>query len=107
MQHFASAEETRLAITKLSQRRHDFLFQHNITADHYVMTNEQRQDIFRIWKDEYHGTPLQQELQRRDSWRTSEKSKGKGNGRAIQRAGKGKGRATQHAVKAACQLVTP
>ena len=63
------------------------------------MTDEQRRDIFRIWKDEYHGPPLQQELQRRDSWRTSEKSNGKGKGRAIQRTGKGKGSGTQPAVK--------
>ena len=67
----------RLAITKLLQRRHDFPLQHNITADNNVMTDEQRQDIFRIWKDEYHATPPQQELQRRDSWRTSEKAKAK------------------------------
>ena len=69
VQHVASAEETRLAITKLLQRRQDFLLQRNIAADNYVMTNEQRRDIFRIWKDEYHGTPFQQELQRCDSWK--------------------------------------
>ena len=48
VQHVASAEETRLAITKLLHRRHDFLLQRNIAADKYVMTDEQRQDIFRI-----------------------------------------------------------
>ena len=94
VQHVASAEETRLAITKLLQRRHDFLLQRNIAADNYVMTNEQRHDIFRIWKDEYHGTAHQQELQMRDSWRTSQKIKGKGKGSVTQRTGKRRGRAT-------------
>ena len=98
VQHVASAEETRLAINSLLRRRQDFLFQHNITADNYVMTDEQREDIFRIWKDEYHRDPLQQELQMRYSWKEPEKSKGKGKGRATQRTGTGKGRATQLAV---------
>ena len=79
MQHVASAEETRLAITSLLRRRQDFLFQRNITADNYVMTDEQREDIFSIWKDEYHRDPLQQELQKRDSWGTSEKAMAKAN----------------------------
>ena len=99
VQHVASAEETRLAITKLLQRRQDFVLQHNITADNYVLTDEQRWDIFRMWKDEYHGTALQQELQMRDSWKEPEKSKGKGKGCATQRTGIRKGRATQPAVK--------
>ena len=99
VQHVASAVETRLAITCIVRRRQNFLFQQNITADNHVMTDQQREDIFRIWKDEYHGTADQQELQMRDSWKEPEKSKGKGNGRASQRPGKGKGRATQPAVK--------
>ena len=99
VQHVASAEETRLAITKLLQRRHDFLLQRNIAADNYVMTDEQRRDIFRMWKDEYHGTALQQELQMRDSWKEQKKSNGKGKGSATQRTVKGHGRATQPAVK--------
>ena len=74
VQHVVPAEEIRLAITSLLRRRQDFLFQRNITADNYVMTDEQRGDIFRIWKDEYHRDPLQQELQKRDSWGTSQKS---------------------------------
>ena len=77
VQHVASAEETRLAITKRLQRRHDFFLQPNTAADNYVMTDEQRRDIFRIWKDEYHGTALQQELQMRDSWKEPEKAMAK------------------------------
>ena len=99
VQHVASAEETCLAITKLLQRTQDFLVQQNITADNHVMTDQQREDVFRIWKDEYHGTAEQQELQMRDSWKEPEKSKGKGKGRVTQRTGKGKGRGTQLAVK--------
>ena len=60
VEHVASAKETRLAITKLLQRRHDFVFQLNIAAKNYVMTDEQQRDIFSIWKHEYHGTALQQ-----------------------------------------------
>ena len=99
VQHVASAVETRLAITCLLRRRQDFLFQQNITADNHVMTDQQREDVFRICKDEYHGTPFQQELQRSDSWKDPGKSKGKGKGRATRRTGEGKGRATQPAVE--------
>ena len=82
VQHFASAEETCLAITSLLRRQQNFFFQHNITDDNHVLTDEQRWDIFRMWKDEYHGTALQQELQMRDSWKEPNKSNGKGKGSA-------------------------
>ena len=48
VQHVASAVETRIAITCLLRRRRDFLFQQNITADNHVMTDQQREDVFRI-----------------------------------------------------------
>ena len=99
VQHVASAEETCLAITSLLRRRQNFLFQHNITDDNHVLTDEQRWDIFRMWKDEFHGSALQHELQIRDSWMEHKKSKGKGKGSATQRTVKGNGRATQPAVK--------
>lgn len=107
VQHVASTEETRLAITKLLRRRQDFLLQHNITFDNYVLTDEQRRDIFNIWKDEYHGTALQQELQMRDSWKEPEKSKGKGKGSTTQRTGKSAGGATQPPGKSEGRATQP
>ena len=50
------------------QRTLDFPLQHNITADNYVLTNEQRWDVFHIWKDKYNGTALQKNLQTHDFW---------------------------------------
>ena len=65
----ASIEETLQVLRALLQRRQAFMRAHNIKEGrHYVFTNPQRQLIMKEWKDEYHSTPKQLQLQLRDSW---------------------------------------
>ena len=68
----ASSQETLDCVKALLRRRDAFMKAHCLFDDgdtKYIFEDEDREAIFREWKEEYHAQPDQLELQRRDSWK--------------------------------------
>jgi len=96
--YVADSSETEACIRELLRRRTNFLSAEGCaleaatkgaSQEHYVFNESQRAGVMQQWKDEYHGTEFQIQLQLRDSWKPMPKKKGKGKGKDREE-GKGK-----------------
>ena len=115
--YVASSSETRACIENLLRLRKDFMEANGVapqpathggapqlatvgaSQEHYVFSSDEREAVMQQWKNEYHRTPEQIQLQQRDSWKPMPekkvKSKGKGKEKgkgAGKDQGKGKGK---------------
>ena len=107
--YVASSSETRACIENLLRRRKDFMEANGgapqpathggapqlatvgASQEHYVFSSDERQAVMQQWKDEYHGTHEQIQLQLRDSWKPMPEKKVKGKGKGKEK-GKGEGK---------------
>ena len=74
-QYVASRAETFNTIKKLLQRRKDFMAARglhdgpsHIVGGRYLFTQQDRHQVMKEWKKEFHAAPEQVEQQKRDSW---------------------------------------
>ena len=74
-QYVASRAETINTIKKLLQRRKDFMAARglhdgpsHIVGGRYLFTQQDRHQVMKDWKKEFHAAPEQVEQQKRDSW---------------------------------------
>ena len=85
--YVADSQETVRCINALLQRRSTFMWSHGIVSrasdGSYVFTDEERKNVMKEWKDEYHAEPEQLAPQHHDSLK-------KGHGRGSWKKGHGK-----------------
>ena len=74
----ATLEETREVIASLLSRRRKFLHSIGQENTQHILTNQERASIMGSWKQEYHASHEQVELQCRDSWKEKSNCKGTG-----------------------------
>ncbi len=72
-QHTASSKETNDCITRILQRRNNFMIDNGLANPSpvklHVFKDHERAAVMKLWSAEYHNTALQLELQKHDSWK--------------------------------------